>query len=189
MSKHAEKNGSAQIEAVEPAALHPEVGSEAKETDTQVQFLLAEYDRLKGLEISQSEVYYSRFNSFMTVSLAIIGAYVTLVTADSLSVSISFPVLPDLLALVILVWGIFTFLGLTEITCATRHVINALRDIRAYFTERHAVVADHLYYQKPELYEVGNWVERLAGRYLFRGSPKAILTLINSSLSAILVAR
>jgi len=156
--------------------------------DSGVQFLLDEYDRLKGLEVSNWEMYHGRFNHFMTVALALMAAYVTLLTADPPLIPQTYPV-PDLLVVVILVWGGFTFLGLTELSCGTLHFVRAMRDIQEYFTARSPYLKEHLYFDSPELYQAPSKIEHFASRWILGGSPKQILAVLDSSLIAIVLAR
>jgi hypothetical protein len=178
---------SQRIRTVEPVE-KTEDNVKTENSTADVQFLLAEYDRLKGLEVSHWEIYYARFNSFMTVALGVMAVYATLVTANPPIVSTAFPV-PDLLAAVILLWGGFTFLGLVEINYGIKHLANAMIDIQAYFTENHAHLKKRLYFHKQELYEVPSKIEYYASRWILGGSPKLILAVLDSGLSAVLVAR
>lgn len=160
----------------------------ANGTGADVQFLLEEYDRLKGLAASNWKIYYERFNFFMTVALGSTAAYVALLTADPPVIPQTYP-LPDLLVVVIIVWGGFTFLDLTELSYGTLHLVNAIRDIQKYFTERSPHLKEYLYFEKSEIYEAPNKIERFVSRWIFAGSPKLVLAVLDSGLIAILVAR
>ncbi len=188
MSEYQSDSQSTQPENSTHISKRPETDRKASEVDTDIPFLLAEYDRLSRMELSQWEIYHTRFNSFMTVALGVIAAYVALVTANPPMVPTEFPI-PDLLAAVILLWGGFTFLNLTEISYGIKHLVNALRAIQSYFTNRHPYLIEHLYYDAPELYEAPTRTEYFVGRWLLHGSPKSVLTAVNGCLSAILIAR
>ncbi len=160
-------------------------------SDADVQFVLAEYDRLKGLEAAEWKNYYSRFNLFMTITLALAGSYITLASAGAVAISIVSPT-PEILALIILVWGVFTFLGLVEDSYTIRHFVNALRCLQQYFTKRQTHLVQYLYFSEeshPELYRKPRWLPYLLSKYVLRGSPKLILSALNSGIAAVLVAR
>lgn len=189
MSKRSEKaQATVQGESAIPASEKPDSGSGNGRADIDVRFLLVEYDRLKGLEISNWEIYYARFNSFMTVALGALAAYVALITANPPALPTYFPV-PDLLLLVILVWGILTFLGLTELSYGIKHLVNALREIQAYFTHCCPDVSKYLYYDAPTLYQAPSRFEYFVSRWLLTASPKTVLAVVNGALSAVLIAR
>lgn len=163
----------------------PQTASESP--DVGVEFLLAEYDRLKGLQNTLWETYFTRFNSYMTVTLAIVGGYLTLATATKSSIPATSPV-PEILLGVLFVWGVLTFLDMTDLAQGVNHHIRAMREIQRYFTDRNAELTDYLYYSKPELYRPPGKLRGFFAHWL-GGSPKMVLAMLNATMGTLLVAK
>ena len=164
---------------------------ESKISQADVQLIIAEYDRLKGLEASEWNTYHSRFNFFMTVVLALLGGYVTLATATSQFVSPGSPV-PEILGTIVLVWGVLTFIGLVDSSYTIRHYINALNWLQKFFIDKNLTIRKYLYFRKesnPDLYRKTGWLEGLLAEYALRGSPKMVLALVNSAIITGLAAQ
>jgi len=163
----------------------------AQLSDSGIRLLMVEYDRLKGLEVAFWDLYFKRFNDFMTATLALIGAYVALANLSSPLVPVGSPG-PEILAALVFTWGIFTFLNLTQISYGIRHWVNAMNEIQRYFIENDQDLKSYLYFRRSSLYEapagILGKVEYQASRFLLRGSPKLVLAVLDSGLLAYLVA-
>jgi len=154
--------------------------------DSGAGFLLAEYDRLKNLQNTMWEIYYTRFNSYMTITLAIIGGYLTIATATKSNIPATSPV-PEILLGVLFVWGILTFLDMADLSQSINHHIRAMRDIQRYFTDRSTDLVDYLYYSKPALYKPPSRLRGFVVHWL-GGSPKMVLAVLNATMGALLLA-
>jgi len=163
----------------------PQTTTRSPEAD--VKFLLAEYDRLKTLRNTTEEIHYTRFNSYMTVTLAIVGGYLTIATATKSNIPATSPV-PEILLGILFIWGVMTFLDMTDLTQSINHFVRAKNEIQRYFTDRSAELSSYLYFAQPERNPPTGKLRGFVARWL-GGSPKMVLAVLNAAMGALLIAR
>jgi hypothetical protein len=79
--------------------------------DVDIKFLMAEYDRLKGLAVENDNAQHRRFDFYLVAATAVVAGIISL-QQPNLSVAFVERMIARLL-LVWLVWGIVAFVNLT----------------------------------------------------------------------------
>ena len=96
--------------------------------------------------------------------------------------------MPEILLGILFIWGVMTFLDMTDLSHSINHHVRAMRNIQRYFTDRTTELVGYLYYSNPELYrppsKLRGFVDHWSG-----GSPKMVLAVLNAAMGALLIAR
>jgi len=143
-----------------------------------IKFLLAEYDRINGLrsELNQGDA--RRFEFYLTITSAILGAFLVLSQT-----SIAIPQnLFNAIAFCLLTYGLITFINSTYSSSFNFQILFAIKDIQKYFTELDKDIESYLYFNYPQPQLTKYRLLRFLERGLRGGSEKLVMGLINSGL-------
>ena len=151
----------------------------AKETTSA--FLLAEYERLKDLRNELSQRASRRFEFFLTIASAAVGAYLII-----LNQSQGIPVFPryimDIFAVLFLGYGLITFMNITFASTFEIEIVRAVKRIQQYFITLDPTTERYLYFNSPYSHPNNYRLIGVLARGVGGGSEKSVIAFINSSL-------
>ena len=151
-----------------------------------VEFLLAEYDRLNALHTETGSRAFRRFEFYVTIVSAALGAFLLISQAQA---SISVPeYVVDLFALGLLGYGFITYFNLTFASVFQLEVVRAIKRIQKYFVDRDAYVGQHLYFNTVTKPRREYRLARVLTRGIAGGSEKTVIAFINSIFTAYLLS-
>jgi hypothetical protein len=154
-----------------------------KANNTEVQFLLKEYDRLSVLSVAETKQAEQRVNYFLSIATATVGSLVILFQISSVPIAIKFAITEGVLT-VQLLFGIVTLNRLASRTLSLKIYGELLNEIRTYFAKRSSEIT--IYTQTyDDLLKSSN--SRLGIKYIFfkrlRGSLTDFMMLANSLIA------
>lgn len=148
-------------------------------------FLLAEYERLKDLRAEIGQRAFRRFEFYVTIISAALGAYLLISQAQT---GITIPrYLIDLTVLGLFGYGVITYVNLTFASAFQLEIIRAFKAIQKYFVGRDPDIEQHLYFSTPAETPKNYGFIRVLTRGVAGGSEKAIIAFINSTLATYLL--
>ena len=143
-------------------------------------FLLAEYVRLGDLRTELGQRASRRFEFYLTITSALIGAFLLLAEIQDKITTPEYVI--ELTAVALLIYGIITFANLSYASAFQIQIIRAYKQIQKYFEKHDAEVSQHLYFNSPVTVRTSYRFLGVLVRGLAGGSEKTIIVLINSFL-------
>jgi len=153
--------------------------------DHSASFLLAEYERLKDLRSEIGQTASRRFEFYLTIVTAALGAYL-LVSQIQSGLSIPRYIL-DLSVLGLLGYGVITYINLSWASAFFLEILRAFKAIQKYFVTRDPAVEQHLYFSTPVEPSKRYGLRGVLTRGVAGGSEKAVLAFVNSTLATYLL--
>jgi hypothetical protein len=145
-------------------------------------FLLAEYDRLKGLIIENYNAQHRRFDFYLVAAAAITAGIISLQVSSLITTTVER--MTYLLLTAWVIWGVVTFVNLTYMNVAEQHIVNAINDIQDFFFERNGELKKLFYFRSSKFRWAGLGIRGVILRGLSGGGVKATLAVINSIILA-----
>ena len=143
-------------------------------------FLLAEFERLKDVRSEIDQRASRRFQFYITITSAVLGACVILYQTQKIPI---LPYLFHLTALSFLGYGLITFMNLTFASTFQVRILRASRRIQDYFVDRDPDLLKYLYFSNTPLTTNNSY--RFFGvlrRGMAGGSEKSVIAFINGAL-------
>jgi hypothetical protein len=150
-----------------------------------IEFLLAEYERLRDVRAELIHTAQRRFEFYLTITSAITGAIIVIEQTQS---SLQMPTyMIYLIALALLGYGLITFVNITYASCYHLHILRAFKVIQGFFISRDSDLSTYLYFNSPEPPENKYKFVKVLVRGMGGGSEKSLITLIDSTLFTFLL--
>ena len=148
-------------------------------------FLLNEYERLSKVRSEIAQRASKRFEFYLTIVTATLGAYILISQAQS---GISIPrYILDLCGLGLFGFGIITYLNLTFASVFNLECYRAVRAIQNYFIIHDPTIEQHMYFNTPDESSKRYGLRAVVTRGVGGGSEKTLLACVNSALATYLV--
>jgi hypothetical protein len=147
------------------------------------EFLLAEFERLRHIRSELGERSSRRFQFYVTITTAAVGAFVVLSQSQKGGLS-SYAY--QIAAFGLLVYGIVTFLNLAFASVFHVRIVRASMLIQEYFVDMDPRIAQYLYFVRGSSEHGRYRLPRVLVRGVAGGSEKSLIALIDSSLMAYL---
>lgn len=150
-----------------------------------VAFLLTEYERLRDLRTEVGQRAFRRFEFYLTIITAALGAYLFISQSEK---GIVIPLyIIDLTLLGLFGYGIITYINLVYASVFNLDIIRAFKAIQRYFVNRDSEIEQYLYFNIPIDTSKNYGFLKVLSRGVGGGSEKAIIAFINGVLSIYLL--
>jgi hypothetical protein len=139
-------------------------------------FLMQEYERLSGIRTESDLRASRRFDFYLTLTTALVGAYILLLQSKG---GIVLPTnFETFVAIAWFFFGSVTFTNMTWASVFNLDIFRAQDEIRDYFIEKDDELEKYLYFRKPPTKVRG--LLMFIPRFLKGGSEKLVVGTINS---------